>query len=1161
MAYGTTWIEPEVMGVYGDGNYTCFEALVCFNQCSEVLNVVVNGDVIPWYARSNADGVVAPGYTNSVKDNFWSVINSGDRNGGSNGLIGWSNQGDCYGSTFAVVVQCLAQLASQSTLPQCQMLIKSGLVRVYTDVNTYTFQYSDNPAWILLDLLIKTNWHYSQVNIQSFINAAAVCDAQIYFNRADGTYANVYNESGSPAYHRYSAGFSVKQRMPIGDLIRGVRNAMRGMLYFDFNTGLLTIGNKQTLANQQPAPISGSNYNAPVASFRCATTELASGPSVGISDTTIYVNDAADTSLASGVTILIDDEEMTITSNTLYAGNIRTLGVTRGVNGTVAAAHAASSTLLFPANGYVAYSFDGSSIMRDSNGMSTLKISQRQSQETPNKVTNYFFDRENQYGQDISTIIDVEDVNRIGAEVTGSFALIGPQTFDHIDRVTATWFAESYRGNPRFDYQGSAIGDTGGTLQFEFETSIKAIHLMVGQLCFISDAQCGIVKQLFRITRIQPSANFETAKITGFWHNDFWYTDDFGQGANQPVYVNPMSAGQGNPKPWRANYEVPQAGDAYYSQTDLTFGIAQLYGTAADGTALAQLQITGQVPVNSFPAVPLSPQLETVGVGDTGGGYPSGTAYFVGLSAMAPGGLGMSPLSNISPVSLGPSQNALNIVAQGWPDSGSGYFAFVGLDPNSMTCQASSAVETSLIKLTNAYKQASWGPPDQTFSMFQLAIRKETHAGVFGAGIVSVTSATIKIAVFENYGFTVNQWAGSEVAILGIQTDAAGDVAYTPVANFTIASNTADTLTLSAGNPTTCVYGSTLNPGDVVVMRFKPTFGSDSTGAYFEDLQLINCLNPLLDEYAIVGATNTSPITISLQNTGTFPFSNGDVVVVQEVQGNSAANGKFTVAAVDAVHFTFQLTGSTGTGAYTGGGFAAKQDQGLIPNKENGLVAFVIAGTGIGTSVKIASNTQTRYYIVGAWPVTPDATTRIVILDSMINFLSLSDKINNSVPQLVESYLADVLNYQNQTIFVQVGTMAANGNESSAGLDPFREIYLFGQAGQITGSPDITLTVSGTLAIGSNQAPLAAINSNTSARAVVAYVKTAPTGANLILNINVGGFLWMSLTIVAGTTTAEATPSQIAAVSTIQAGSLVTLDITAVGTTVPGSDLSVLIYL
>ena len=1183
MAYGTTWVEPEVMGVYGDGNYTRFEALVSFTQCSEVLNVVVNGDVIPWLSGTNADGVAAPGYTKSSKDNFWAVINSGDRNGGSNDLIGWSNKGDCYGSTFGVVVQCLATLASQSTLPQCQMLVKAGLVRVYTDVSTYTFQYSDNPAWILLDLLIKTNWRYSQVNIQSFIDAAAVCDAQIYFNALSSTlYANVYSESESnitvwsdaephtmlytyvqsPVYKRYSVGFSVKQRMPIGDLIRGVRNAMRGMLYFDFNTGLLTVGNKQTLADQQPAPIAGSNYNDPVASLRCATVEVCNPtPPIDPSTTTIYINTPADASLAPGTTILMDGEEMTISGVSDYAAGIKTLVVARGANGTTAVPHAASATVLFPANGYVAYSFDGSSIMKDSSGQSTLKILQRQSQETPNKVTNYFFDRENQYGQDISTIIDVEDVDRIGSEVTGSFALVGPQTFDHVNRVTATWLAENYRGNPRLDYQGSAIGDTGGTLQFEFETSVKAIHLMVGQLCFISDAQCGIVKQLFRVTRIQPITNFETAKISGYWHNDYWYTDDFGQGANQPVYVNPRSAGQGNPRAWRANYEAPRSGDAYYAASNRTFGVAQLYGTAADGTALAQVQVTGQVPVNSFPDVPLAPQLEMVGVGDVGGGYPSSESYFIGLSAMTLGGLGMSPLSNISPVSLGPSQNALHIVAQGWPDAGSGYFAFVGLDPGSMTCQASSAVESSLIQLKNTYEQASWGPPDQVFSQFQLKLRKEIHAGVWGAQVVSVTSNSITVSILQNYGFTTNQWAGREVCVLGIQTDDSGDPAYVPVANFTVASNDDKKLTLSSGDPTTCVYGGTLNPGDVVSMRMKPTFGSDATGLYFEDLQLINCLNPLLDEYVVVGASNASPITISLNVSGTFPFSDGDVVVVQEVEGNSAANGRFVVAAVDAVAFTFQLVGSTGSGTYAGGGFAAKQDQGLVPNAEQGLVAFIIAGTGIGTWVKVASNTQTRYYIVGAWPVTPDSTTRIAILDSMINFLPLSDKINNSVPQLLESYLANILNYEEQTIFVQVGTLATSGNASPPSLDPFREIYLFGQPGEISGSPGITLQIDGTLAIGSDQAPIVALNSSSKATGVVACVKVAPTGAGLTININVGGTSWMSLTISAGAVIEQATPSQIAVAGAIAANKNVTLDVVAVGTTIPGSDLSVLIYL
>ena len=1163
MAYGTTWIEPEIMGVYGDGNYTRFEALVCFNQCSEVLNVVVNGDVVPWYARSNADGVVAPGYTASAKDNFWAVINSGDRNGGSNSLIGWSNQGDCYGSIFGVVVQCLVQLASQSTLPQCQMLIKAGLVRVYTNVDTYTFQYSDNPAWILLDLLIKTSWRYSQVNIQSFIDAAAVCDEQIYFNRADGTYTNVYNESGSPAYHRYSAGFSVKQRMPIGDLIRGVRNAMRGMLYFDFSTGLLTVGNKRTLADQQPAPIAGSNYNEPVSSVRCATTELTSGPSYDAVTTTFYINTPANVSIVPGTTILMDGEEMTVVSNDDYSpgSNIRTLVVVRGVNGTVAVPHAASATVLFPANGYVAYAFDGSSIVKDSSGQSTLKMSQRQSQETPNKVTNYFFDRENQYGQDISTIIDVEDVNRTGAEVTGSFSLIGPQTFDHIDRVTATWLAENYRGNPRRDYQGSEIGDTGGTLQFEFETSVKAIHLMVGQLCFISDAQCGIVKQLFRVTRIQPSANFETAKISGYWHNDWWYTDDFGQGANQGVYVSPRSAGQGNPRPWRANYEAPQSGDAYHGASDLTFGVAQLYGTAADGTTLAQIEVTGQVPVNSFPDVPLPPQLEVVGVGDTGGGYSPGTAYFVGLSAMAPGGLGMSPMSKVSPVSLGPSQNALDVVVQGWPDAGSGYFAFAGLDPSSMTCQASSAVETSLVQLKNSYKESSWGPPDQAFSKFRISLRKETHAGVWGAQVAAVTSNSIKIAVFQNYGFATDEWAEREVSVLGIQTDDSGDPAYVPVANFLVASKTADTLVLAAGDPTMCVYGGALNVGDVVVMRMKPTFGSDSGGHYFEDLKFINALCPLLDEYVVIGATNTSPIVVSLNNDGTFPFVDGDVVVVQDVQGNGGANGKFVVAAADDVNFTFQLTGSVGSGDYTGGGYAAKQDQGLVPNDEQGLVAFIVRGTGVGTSVKIASNTQTRYYIVGDWPVTPDATTRIVVLDSVINFQPPSSQTNNSVPQLVESYLADVLNYEKQTIFVQVSTLSVSGNVSPSSLDPFREIYLFGKTGSISGSPGITMQVDGTLAIGSDQAPIVALNASSTAVAVVACVKTAPIGAGLMVNINVGGFLWLSLAIVAGDTAARATPAQIAAAGAIAANSNVTLDIVAVGTTVPGSDLSIMIYM
>jgi hypothetical protein len=77
----------------------------------------------------------------------------------------------------------------------------------------------------------------------------------------------------------------------------------------------------------------------------------------------------------------------------------------------------------------------------------------------------------------------------------------------------------------------------------------------------------------------------------------------------------------------------------------------------------------------------------------------------------------------------------------------------------------------------------------------------------------------------------------------------------------------------------------------------------------------------------------------------------------------------------------------------------------------------------------------------------------------------------------------------------------------------------------------------------------------------VALVGTAPTGAGLTININVGGVLWMSLTIAAGTLSVQASTAQLTASGALAGGAGITLDITAVGTTVPGADLSVFIYM
>ncbi len=74
---------------------------------------------------------------------------------------------------------------------------------------------------------------------------------------------------------------------------------------------------------------------------------------------------------------------------------------------------------------------------------------------------------------------------------------------------------------------------------------------------------------------------------------------------------------------------------------------------------------------------------------------------------------------------------------------------------------------------------------------------------------------------------------------------------------------------------------------------------------------------------AVTGATNASPIVLTLTAHG---YANGDIIVVKNVAGNTAANGTWQVAnqATNTVELKTVKDGlnSTGNGAYTSGGTA-----------------------------------------------------------------------------------------------------------------------------------------------------------------------------------------------------------------------------------------------
>ena len=114
-------------------------------------------------------------------------------------------------------------------------------------------------------------------------------------------------------------------------------------------------------------------------------------------------------------------------------------------------------------------------------------------------------------------------------------------------------------------------------------------------------------------------------------------------------------------------------------------------------------------------------------------------------------------------------------------------------------------------------------------------------------------------------------------------------------------------------------------------------------------------------------------------------------------------------------------------------------------------------------------------------------------------------------------------------------------------------------------NPDIvTLQSDGAAAVAVGVARMVA---PVSGRIVAAAVsaETAPTGADLIIDVNVGGASVFAVagdqpTIAAGANDSAVAPATAAAAATdFVAGDVITVDVTQVGSTVAGSDLTVTI--
>ena len=254
LLYGKQFVSPKLANIIEDGNATRCEAMICTGQLS--------GDAV---ALVLVNAVQINELTTGSDFLFrWNWITTGGRHGTLNGDAGYKNNsysalGDPYGSIATIEIVFYKDIFSGFGQPTVEVLATGPQLQVFTDQTTYSFQpdpLNHNPAWVLLDLLFKANWSPGEIDMSTFIAAASFCSTSI----------NYINSAGQTASHeRFKCQFALEQRKTAAEVITAVQRCCNG--YFAWSqTGLLQFFISGTLADSQPSPITGSNYNTGITS-------------------------------------------------------------------------------------------------------------------------------------------------------------------------------------------------------------------------------------------------------------------------------------------------------------------------------------------------------------------------------------------------------------------------------------------------------------------------------------------------------------------------------------------------------------------------------------------------------------------------------------------------------------------------------------------------------------------------------------------------------------------------------------------------------------------------------------------------------------------------------------------------------------------------------
>jgi len=235
LVYGTAWYRPPIVFARNDGNLTHMEVLLGMGAIEGVTKVLVNDIELP--SGDSAEKPTATGWFN--------MANYGHRNGEFNlDFTDSSGQptGDPYGSMAVMSVVVPNRISDGRSLPKVDILIQGMKLSTYDENGGFLGDvFTNNPAWVLLDLLRRSGWATDEIDLASFARTASYCDEPIETTDLHGNTKTVA---------RFQCNLVIRKRRSAADVIRGVRNC--AALYLTYGAGgLLQIGAESSIAIQQ----------------------------------------------------------------------------------------------------------------------------------------------------------------------------------------------------------------------------------------------------------------------------------------------------------------------------------------------------------------------------------------------------------------------------------------------------------------------------------------------------------------------------------------------------------------------------------------------------------------------------------------------------------------------------------------------------------------------------------------------------------------------------------------------------------------------------------------------------------------------------------------------------------------------------------------------